>query len=231
MKLLIFASCSKSKVLEHISQPTCEQLTSKEAKKLFGDRFTDKRPASKLYKGPLNISINSAVAKLRKIFDVAYYIVSAGFGIVHESELLPPYNCTFAGMKKNEILERAKKLEIPEDFQKIIQKEQPDVIYLALGKDYLNALGDWDQNLPCKTIAFDSSESNKVITLPADHLVVKEVASVSSIPIHGVIGYKGDLLLLTTRYIEPHSNPEEALKDLLENPDELTYLVSKMQTS
>jgi len=201
----------------------------KEMKDSFVYRFPEKRTARNLYRGSLNISVNSAVTQLRDFFDVGYYIVSAGFGIVEENEFVPPYNCSFLQMNNEDLIERAKALRIPEDFQEIVEKEKPDLIYLALSKTYLTALGDWDTDLPCATIAFAESTSKKVITLPADNIAVQEASHLGLGPIHGVVGYKGDLLLLTTRFVKNQKNPEKALLEILETPEDLIQMLDMLR--
>jgi len=229
MKILVFASCSKRKSLSYPNEPTCKDIIMKGMKDSYVQKFPEKRTARDLYRGSLNISVNSAVKQLKEFFDVGFYIVSAGFGIVEENELVPPYNCTFSTMTKDEIIERARVLRIPNDFQEIIEKEKPDLIYLALGNTYLQALGDWDKNLPCKTIAFTESEAKEVITLPADHIAVQEATHLGLGPIHGVVGYKGDLLLLTTRFVKNQRNPEKALLELLEAPDDFVQMIDMLR--
>lgn len=229
MKILVFASCSKRKSISYPDEPTCKDIVMKGMKDSFVERFPEKRTARDLYRGTLNISINSAVKQLKEFFDVSYYILSAGFGIVEENELVPPYNCAFSQMNNEAILERARVLRIPDDFKEIVENEKPDLIYLALGKTYLTALGEWDKDLPCKTIAFTKSSSKKVITLPADHIAVQEATHLGLGPIHGVVGYKGDLLLLTTRFVKNQKNPEKALLELLETPDDLVQMIDMIR--
>ncbi|MHA1441440.1 MAG: DUF6884 domain-containing protein [Candidatus Heimdallarchaeota archaeon] len=229
MKILVFASCSKTKSIKLPNVPDCSQLVSKESREKFMQMIPEKRTATDLYRGALNISVTSAVRQLRHYFTVGYYIVSAGYGIVNENDIIPPYECSFSTMPKSQIIERAEQLEIPQDFKAIIEKEQPDFIYLAMGKNYMLALGEWDTQLPCKTIAFVPSTSEKVITLPADHLIVKEISSIGSLPIHGVVGYKGDLLLITTRYLKDNPHPDKALKELIDDPDGLIYTINSIR--
>ena len=229
MKILVIASCSKTKSIKYPHQPTCKEIPSKESRELIVQKFPIQKPARDLYRGALNLSTNSAVRILKNYFDVSYYFISAGFGLVEENDILPPYECSFSDMTTDQINERAQLLNIPNDFQELILKENPDLIYLALGKNYLTALGDWDKNLPCRTIAFAPSTCEHVITLPADHIAVKEVAQVGGLPIHGVIGFKGDLLLLTTRYLKEQADPVKALTELLENPNDLLYTVNTLR--
>ncbi|MHA1212081.1 MAG: DUF6884 domain-containing protein [Candidatus Heimdallarchaeota archaeon] len=229
MKILVFASCSNTKAIKYPNQPTCSELQTKEMREKVINYFPEKREAKNLYRGALNISVTSAVKQLKEFFEVNYYIVSAGFGIIRSNDIIPPYDCTFSNMNKQQIIERGQLLEIPEDFIKIIKLEQPDMIYLALGKNYMTALGEWDNNLPCKTIAFTDSESEKVITLPADHIIVHQVSRVSGLPIHGVVGFKGDLLLLTVRYLKNQKEPVKALEEILNAPDDLIYTINTLR--
>ena len=231
MKILVFASCSKRKAISYPNQPTCQQINSKEMREAYLPNFSEKRKAKDLYRGSLNISTNAAVRHLREMFDVGYYIVSAGFGIVNEEDIMPPYECSFSEMRKDNIIERANALNIPNDYQEIIKKENPDFMYLALGKNYLMALGNWDENLPCKTIAFEESTSDKVITLPADHIAVQEVSRIGGMPIHGVIGFKGDLLLLATRFLKNQRNPEKALVEILDTPNDLKQMIAMLRST
>ncbi|MBN1331007.1 MAG: hypothetical protein JXA54_16160 [Candidatus Heimdallarchaeota archaeon] len=229
MKILIFASCSKTKSIKYPHQPTCNEIKSKEIRESYLQQFPEKKQAADLYRGALNITTTGAVNQLREFFDVSYYIISAGFGILHEKDLVPPYECSFSEMSKQQIEERANLLKIPEDYQKIIENEKPELIFLCMGIDYLYSLGEWDKNLPCKTIAFDESISDKVISLPADHIAVKEVSNISGLPIHGIVGFKGDLLLLTTRYLKNHKDPVKALRELLDNPYDLIYTINTLR--
>ncbi|MBD3189701.1 MAG: hypothetical protein GF308_03615 [Candidatus Heimdallarchaeota archaeon] len=226
MEILVITSCSKKKAESHINQPSCDEINSKYDRKKYLGTFVEKRATRDMYQGAMNISINSAIKKLREFFEVEYYILSAGFGLLQEDWKIPPYNCTFSNMTKKEILERAKLLEIPKDYKKILVKTNPSLIYLALGKDYLLSLGNWDENLPCTTIAFSPSDSEKVISFPADYITVKKVSSRSGVPIHGVVGFKGDLLLILANYLLSQKNPEESLQKLLSETDILKYLLT-----
>lgn len=229
MEILVITSCSKKKAESHINQPSCDEINSKYDRKKYLETFIEKRAAREMYRGAMNLSINSAVKKLRGFFEVEYYIVSAGFGLLHEDWEIPPYNCTFSNMTKKAILERAKLLEIPKDYKKILAKTNPSLMYLALGKDYLLSLGTWDENLPCTTIAFSSSNSEEVISFPADYLTVKKVSSQSGVPIHGVVGFKGDLLLILANYLTSQKNPKESLQHLLSETDILKYLLTSSE--
>ncbi|NHJ49322.1 MAG: hypothetical protein FK733_16150 [Asgard group archaeon] len=229
MKIVIFTSCSQRKSSSHPRRPKCNELTSKDKKEIFLQLMTENKTVKDMFRGSLNISITQAIRLLRLNFEVKYYVVSAGFGIVEENEMIPPYDCSFLQMSAEDIKTRAEILQIPQDFQTIIDTEKPDLIYLALNSYYQLSLGNWDDNLPCKTIAYFNSNNQNVITFPEDHITYQEGSSLGGLPIHASSGFKDDLLLLTTRYLKESSNPIDALKELLDNPEDLIYTINTIR--
>ncbi len=85
--------------------------------------------------------VNKAVDLLRKKIKVDYFFISAGFGLIKEYELLPPYECSFQNKTKEELLIMYQNLDINERLRKTLQ-EKYDVIYLVLSKDYLDSMGN-----------------------------------------------------------------------------------------
>ncbi|MHA1305546.1 MAG: DUF6884 domain-containing protein, partial [Candidatus Heimdallarchaeaceae archaeon] len=141
-KILIINSCGKAKLITHKDQPLCSDLVTEEQRKAAIERFSSILvPARDLYVGGQAKAVAEAVKILKKKAQVDYYIVSAGFGLVREDEKLPPYECTFSGLGKAAIQQRAKELKIEESLAAIPRKNY-DIVYLSLGQDYLTALGD-----------------------------------------------------------------------------------------
>lgn len=141
-KILIINSCSKSKSVSHEAQPKCSDLISKERREIQKLKFKEiLTPAGQLYTGQQAKSIAKSVQLLKKQHKVDYYIISAGFGLVKESELLPPYECSFSNLRKQDIRRMSQSLEIEKSLQNEI-RDSYDLIYLALGKDYITALGN-----------------------------------------------------------------------------------------
>lgn len=105
-------------------------------------------PAKDLYQGRQQQAISQAVTTLRADgHSVTRIFISAGFGVVQELTPLPPYNVTFKGMGKATIRDRADELQINKDLaHRISTVDQPDVAFLPLGSDYLEAI-DLDQVL------------------------------------------------------------------------------------
>jgi hypothetical protein len=68
--------------------------------------------------------------------DVA--IVSAGFGLVGENDLLSPYDATFVGMSSTEAIQRGRTLAIRSALAQLLPAYE-DAIFL-LGREYLAAI-------------------------------------------------------------------------------------------
>lgn len=184
-----------------LEQPSCSDLITKESrdnqKLLFKDKLT---PAGILYTGQQALAISKAVNLLKENHSVDYFIISAGFGFVHESDVLPPYECSFSNLKKSHIKEMSKNLGIiPEIKNKI--NEKYDLIYLALGNDYFTAIGDIDF-LSSKTSLLVHFNRYLPIKNPLfyinDSFIVKNVLKVQekifNKPIGALVASKGTLL-------------------------------------
>lgn len=68
----------------------------------------------------------------------ALTIVSAGYGVVHETEWLVPYDSTFVGLTRAAIRDRAERLRIRETLCEDLSGF--DVALFLLGKAYLEAI-------------------------------------------------------------------------------------------
>jgi hypothetical protein len=97
--------------------------------------------ARNLYEGRQQKFISDAVDSLREGKDeVDRIFISAGFGVIDENDLLPPYDTTFADLSKDEINERSAELGIQEDLSEVLSSNTYDIIFFALGSDYLLSL-------------------------------------------------------------------------------------------
>ena len=57
----------------------------------------DKKPPLELYSGPGWDQVLRTIEKLKTHYDVTTYVFSAGWGILHEGDLINPYSATFSG--------------------------------------------------------------------------------------------------------------------------------------
>lgn len=166
-----------------------------------------------LYTGNQNRELVKGIDLLRQIenTEVDLSIISAGFGLVEENDTLPTYDCSFSSMKKSKIQERAEWLEIPSDFMKLISSGY-HLVYLALGKKYFLTLGDgWVSRCGTTIIGFDNKLSGeKMLCIPSAHEIVSSFSQ-NGYKIHGITGFKGDLLKILANHALNQMNPYREL--------------------
>ncbi|MCO8266298.1 queuine tRNA-ribosyltransferase tRNA-guanine transglycosylase [Haloferax sp. AB510] len=97
--------------------------------------------ARDLYTGRQQKYVREAVRTLRDDgHDVSRYFISAGFGLVSETELLPPYEVTFSSMNVGEIRHRSSELNIRPDLEAVLKQGDYDVVFFTLGSDYYTSI-------------------------------------------------------------------------------------------
>ncbi len=230
MRILVVGSCGKRKLIQHESAPSCDDLTSKEALFKWQELLCNYVvKAREMYTGYLNQELVKGVDLLRQIqgIEVQLVIVSAGFGIIGENELIPPYDCSFSRMRKREIQTRINDLRIEYDFAQLCSSGF-DIVYLALGKNYLHALGDeWMLGAQSVIVGFDKTlTGQRVVCIPANHRIVSAFSS-QGYTIHGVVGFKGDLLRILAQFAIEHNNPYHEVMSWT-NHDHLQNLIQRM---
>lgn len=139
MRILIVDQCSSTKDVPDAAESFDEQtLKTHSREELLTRDHVHAVPARDLYDGQQQRLISSAVDRLRNVGDsVDRVFISAGFGVIDETTVLPPYDVTFNGCSDDEITERATTLGIQEDLHRCIESGGPyDVIFFALGDDY-----------------------------------------------------------------------------------------------
>lgn len=208
MRILIIDQCSKAKDYREESQSfNAVEIDDHGLDDLRDRPGTSSKAARKLYAGRQQEYISDAVAKLRSAGDsVDRYFISAGFGLVAETEKLPPYDVTFADYSKSEIEERAEKLGIQDDLLAVID-DSYDIIFFALGSDYYRSfdLPTVLKSVPSETWAVcfnhesvtDSFEN--VVSLPARTEEAKEQETI-------VVALKGRYL---QNFASHHSNGKQ----------------------
>lgn len=202
-RILIINSCGKAKSVKHYNQPTCADLQTQEQRNAAVNKFASfLRPAKDLYIGPQARAVKEAVGILSKSHEVVYYIISAGFGLVHADTLLPPYECSFSGLGKKEILERAMQLDIPNKIKELlVSSGHFDIIFLTLGKDYITALGNLTvfTAFADKIIIFTHIKdiNSRKFEIYNPQLFVENPLSkqIFDVPIGPTVGAKGTILL------------------------------------
>ncbi len=140
--ILVISSCGKLKAVSHPNQPTCSNLSNHQQRETAKKNFQNlSLEAGNLYTGEQAKFVRKSIEVLRLISSVEHLILSAGFGLVDEKELLPPYDCSFTNKTKKDIQVMARNLSIPDEVKRIAE-EKYELVYLALGKNYLTAVED-----------------------------------------------------------------------------------------
>lgn len=104
-------------------------------------------PAGDMYTGMQHLRLMEGVRIMRDALGksgVDVSILSAGYGLVSEKQMIVPYEVTFNGMKSHEIDSWAKHLGVHGDLESIVKDYE--IIFFLLGDNYLRAV-----SLPIKT--------------------------------------------------------------------------------
>ncbi len=116
MKILVISSCTSKKLRR-------------------------KAPAGEIYTGGQHRHLMEGLDKVRGRFGeqaMDLTIISAKHGLLKESDVIEPYNFTFKGLRKREILEHSDRLQIHEKTEASIREY--DLVFFLLGKEYVQAL-------------------------------------------------------------------------------------------
>ncbi|MCE7737200.1 MAG: hypothetical protein GPJ54_20095 [Candidatus Heimdallarchaeota archaeon] len=143
VKILVISSCSKRKA-EYSDLSFNDLDSTKKRKRILKSKKRKKYKAVDLYQGYQNREINSAIDELRQDLEVDQLILSAGWGLLEENDLIVSYDASFQSKSDEEIDSLAQRLEIQSDFKKFIKNKEYSLIYIALGPPYMRALGDLD---------------------------------------------------------------------------------------
>ncbi|MCK4637147.1 MAG: hypothetical protein KAT49_04640 [Methanomicrobia archaeon] len=143
MRILVVSSCTKRKKEE-------------------------KDKTSEMYLGKQHLFVKEGVAILRKDNDVDWYIISAKYGLINESDVIEPYDLSFNEMSKKEIRRVSTQLGIEEKLYSIIQNQSSegrlvnlskgkichDQAFFILGEKYLSSIEDFLKNIPIPSVFF-----------------------------------------------------------------------------
>src|SRR5262245_1110969 len=147
MRAVVVTSCTGKKRVTHdraLSLADFKQgsahIAAREAE--LADLLT---PAEDLYTGQQHVRLMRSVQAVRGHppgHDVALsldvWVLSAGYGLVHGSRRLAPYECTFQEMKRSALRSWADQLNIPSEIRKLLAAPY-DLGLLLLGDAYLEA--------------------------------------------------------------------------------------------
>lgn len=189
LRFLVVSACTARKacgVLEKGALLTAEGLDDPVRRKEGEMRLEGYcLPAAEMYTGAGHMLVRRAVQSLRKHgYDVSHFILSAGYGLLSERDLIVPYNVTFAGASKAWIRERGQRLQLRNRLVAVANKY--DGVILILGREYLEALSLPlpTELLPCILAyvapSFIMRLGKGVETIPVGEVERREVRAYSS---------------------------------------------------
>ena len=110
-------------------------FTKKEAE--FGDQ---RCTAEAMYTGLQHVRLMRGVETWRqaKAGDLSFFVLSAGYGLIPGSQVIAPYECTFATMKPKALAAWADHLGVPAAIRATLAKPA-DLTVILLGDDYQEA--------------------------------------------------------------------------------------------
>jgi hypothetical protein len=142
MKLLIISSCTNAKSVEAPNSLKLSDFRSPDtlrAREAELNRWL--RPAFEMYAGEQHKRLVHGVKELRAAFGrqvASVKIVSAGYGLIDEEQLIAPYNVTFATMSRSEQLAWSQHLGIARAVREAIRGWP--LVFFLLGDAYLRAI-------------------------------------------------------------------------------------------
>ena len=142
MRILVITSCTGRKKHKSPNQLTYEDFASPERLHRRTAELKDvKAPAAEMYTGQQHRHLMAGLEEIRKIYGSAVvdlHIISAGYGLLAEDDVIVPYNVTFSGLNKGDLLARSNSLQLHKRVETLIAGY--DLVFFLLGKEYVQAL-------------------------------------------------------------------------------------------
>jgi hypothetical protein len=246
-KILVVSSCTKDKLfprgfpdrLQLLPEQLWDEQDDDPANRDFGELECYRSPAVQLYRGRQHQLMMQGVDLLRKVFGpdvVDVKIISAGFGLVDEDQLLPPYNATFADRSAATIQAVARRLGIPQKMSELVRGPY-DCAFFLLGESYLLSLGLPFSSTPAFPCLFlTGPSSRKRVPRRTPYYFVRVGQDDAMAFSYNLVGLKGQLFKLFADQIAS-PNPQTPtdvltggissaarLKGFLENPTPRYFL-------
>lgn len=187
MNLLIIDQCSNEKAESQEETVFDAETLDAHSTAELAEKGGEKKARNR-YQGRQQKYITEAVDRLQQKAgdNVDRYFISAGLGIVGDTEQIPSYDVTFNDYSQDELTQRASKLGIESDLTEIIENGEYDIVFFALGSTYYQtfSLEQVVEKIPSTTwvVCFNQGavedEFENVISLPARTQQAKELGTI-----------------------------------------------------
>jgi hypothetical protein len=197
MKILVITSCTGEKAVASLDELTRAdfELGAPHIAQREQALANDLLPAGEMYTGQQHLRLMQGVRASRANTEltIEVAILSAGYGLVDEARDIMPYEVTFAGLPKRELVSWANKLDVPQQIRRKLA-EPYDLSIILLGDNYLAACQLDDQvALGGPTVLFCGSVAAKRLpTIPQLRVITLNNKEAKEFRC-GIIGLKGEL--------------------------------------
>lgn len=170
MDVLVVSGCSGDKMYDD-PPISCGEIDSETREGLLR-RYPDQTASAKeMYTGQEHGVVTSAVSNLREYADVTWKIISAGYGLLDETDEVVAYECSFTeigpvqkrakrlGYDPNELTHVetrqvvAREKGIPSELRRTTESGY-DIVFFVLSKPYLVGVAETLRLLPDEVTAF-----------------------------------------------------------------------------
>ncbi len=142
MRTLVITSCTGRKKYKTPIQLQYEDFASSERRRKRTAELKDfEASAAEMYTGQQHLYLMKGLKQVRDVYGpdvIELSIISDGYGLLAEDDVIVPYDVTFQKVKKKEILVRSNKFQIHENVGTLIAGYE--LVFFLLGKEYVQAL-------------------------------------------------------------------------------------------
>ena len=142
MKILVITSCTSWKKHKPTNQLQLEDFLSVER---FTARSAELKSfetsAGEMYTGQQHRCLMDGLKAFRRVHEstvVDLHIISAGYGLLAEDDVIVPYNVTFSGLNKSDLEASSNRLQLHERVETLIKGYE--LVFFLLGEKYVRAL-------------------------------------------------------------------------------------------
>lgn len=156
--------------------------------------------------------------------DVTWVVVSAGFGVLRETDPVVPYEYSFIGMSRSERMEWSRTLGIEQRLLPIVRGD--DVLrFFLLSPTYTEVIGEAAKQAAGLTVVFGRCQGSKrQLGIESNLKALKHWQS-AGWSVTGVVALKGRLFRLVCLGLSSLDSPVEQLGEWLDDPPRCSEFV------
>jgi hypothetical protein len=228
-RILVVTSCTGEKLYKPENQLVINDFLDDERRKNREEELADfKEEAGKMYTGSQHLALMRGVKEYRNAGGhIEVDILSAGYGLIRESDMIVPYEVTFNSMNSVGIKRWSRHQKITETLTERIKAF--DLVFFLLGDRYLQAI-EWPLSLVNdQKFIFFAGESSKARVLIEDGYYVFGVGEKEAKRLRfGLIGIKGFLFSQLLRIVM--NNTSEIWNSIYQKPELVrNYILSSIK--